>query len=457
MKKISNAKSQNLVEGVLDSDDEDGFMARSQLYFMARDAITLHGMIDDRDDLEPWVQSKIAQSAEAIDAVRRYTEYNSMKGAEPEMDAEPDMGEGVTVMPAIDTDRYQERDGLEGPIITKSGKVVYYDPKEGQYYDPDTDMYMSYDDWKALDEGILGDLPENVDFASMLRYTQLEAEGRDEEAQQLAEALPLIPLAVAGARAAAPFIVRQMLGKGAGQIAKQAVKHGPKRAAKTVMRNLRRKGQKGAASRAAGTNAGIYGLDAVDISGGGSKYAGKASSRDAVDVAKQARLGEGDKTYSNHEISDEVRPWLELGEKMRDSYDPGDKFIDWPDHIWNKVGALGSELMALGTNFGPRTPNEAVKKAGVSIEDAKLIIKSVQAGKYIGESKSSGDAWYIEQEAREMAERDGKDWKSMPYGYKEDYRKKAKEKRMGESDTIANEATEFFKAVKTAAKKKAKK
>ena len=66
-------------EGVLDGDDDDGFMARSQLYFLARDAITLHGAIDDRDDLEPWVQSKIAQASKDIDAVRRYTEYNAVE------------------------------------------------------------------------------------------------------------------------------------------------------------------------------------------------------------------------------------------------------------------------------------------------------------------------------------------------------------------------------------------
>lgn len=53
----------------------------------------------------------------------------------------------------------------------------------------------------------------------------------------------------------------------------------------------------------------------------------------------------------------------------------------------------------------------------------------------IKESKSQGSAWYIEQDAKEMAEKDGKDWASMPYGYKEDYRKKAKAKRMGESVT----------------------
>ena len=72
-------------EGVLDSDDEDGFMARSQLYFMARDAIKLHGVIQDQDNLEPWVQNKIASSSKDMDAVRRYTEYNAMKAqVEPE-------------------------------------------------------------------------------------------------------------------------------------------------------------------------------------------------------------------------------------------------------------------------------------------------------------------------------------------------------------------------------------
>ena len=60
--------------------------------------------------------------------------------------------EGWSQLPDMDRDKYQERDGLEGPIMTKSGKVVYYDNKEGKYLDPDTDIYMSYDEWKALDE-----------------------------------------------------------------------------------------------------------------------------------------------------------------------------------------------------------------------------------------------------------------------------------------------------------------
>ena len=55
-------------------------------------------------------------------------------------------------LPQVDTEKYQERDGLEGPIQTKVGKVVYYDPKEGKYYDPDTDIYLSHEEWKELSE-----------------------------------------------------------------------------------------------------------------------------------------------------------------------------------------------------------------------------------------------------------------------------------------------------------------
>ena len=34
------------------------------------------------------------------------------------------------------------RKGLEGPF-NFNGRVVYYDPKEGRYWDPRTDFYLS--------------------------------------------------------------------------------------------------------------------------------------------------------------------------------------------------------------------------------------------------------------------------------------------------------------------------
>ena len=55
-------------------------------------------------------------------------------------------------LPSIDKSRYQPRKGLEGPFITKHGHVIYYDKKFGQYYNPDTDMYIDYDDWKKMSE-----------------------------------------------------------------------------------------------------------------------------------------------------------------------------------------------------------------------------------------------------------------------------------------------------------------
>ena len=67
-----------------------------------------------------------------------------------------DVDEEYTVVPSINRDRYTDlsHEGLEGPFRLKSGKVVYYDPKVGKYYDRDSDMYMSHDDYAAheLDE-----------------------------------------------------------------------------------------------------------------------------------------------------------------------------------------------------------------------------------------------------------------------------------------------------------------
>ena len=58
--------------------------------------------------------------------------------------------EGHRTLPPIDTERYAERPGLEGPFRARNGRVVYYDPKEGKYYDPDTDMYISNEDWEEM-------------------------------------------------------------------------------------------------------------------------------------------------------------------------------------------------------------------------------------------------------------------------------------------------------------------
>lgn len=45
---------------------------------------------------------------------------------------------------------YTERDGLEGPFFYDGNLVLYYCPREGKYLNPNTDMYLSYDEYAAL-------------------------------------------------------------------------------------------------------------------------------------------------------------------------------------------------------------------------------------------------------------------------------------------------------------------
>ena len=49
-----------------------------------------------------------------------------------------------TAMPTIDKERYSDLSdqGLEGPFQYRSGRILYYDTKEGKYYDRGQDMYL---------------------------------------------------------------------------------------------------------------------------------------------------------------------------------------------------------------------------------------------------------------------------------------------------------------------------
>ena len=51
-------------------------------------------------------------------------------------------------------DRYGPRKGLEGPF-NFSGRVLYYDPKEGSYYDPRSDFYVAAEEMTLIRDGFL--------------------------------------------------------------------------------------------------------------------------------------------------------------------------------------------------------------------------------------------------------------------------------------------------------------
>jgi hypothetical protein len=53
---------------------------------------------------------------------------------------------------------YGPRKGLEGPFHYPNGQVLYYDVKQGAYYDPSTDFYVADEDVAELQNLILAKL-----------------------------------------------------------------------------------------------------------------------------------------------------------------------------------------------------------------------------------------------------------------------------------------------------------
>ena len=47
------------------------------------------------------------------------------------------------------------RQGLEGPFVYPNGRVAYYDPREGKYWDPRTDFYLEDSEIVDLQDLIL--------------------------------------------------------------------------------------------------------------------------------------------------------------------------------------------------------------------------------------------------------------------------------------------------------------
>jgi hypothetical protein len=55
---------------------------------------------------------------------------------------------GYKVLPDV-CKEYGPRKGLEGPF-NFMGRVLYYDPQEGRYWDPRTDFYLEHDEFQEL-------------------------------------------------------------------------------------------------------------------------------------------------------------------------------------------------------------------------------------------------------------------------------------------------------------------
>jgi len=89
---MKNNKNDKLKEGVLDAADEDGWMAKEQLYKTAQYAIKLHQLIGDTDNLEPWIQAKITKAADYLSSIKHYMEYEQVN---PHPTDEPSSEEAI--------------------------------------------------------------------------------------------------------------------------------------------------------------------------------------------------------------------------------------------------------------------------------------------------------------------------------------------------------------------------
>jgi hypothetical protein len=60
---------------------------------------------------------------------------------------------GYAILPARDN-KWQPRKGLEGPFWYVD-RVLYYDPRAGQYWDPTTDFYVEQDEMDLLQQRVI--------------------------------------------------------------------------------------------------------------------------------------------------------------------------------------------------------------------------------------------------------------------------------------------------------------
>lgn len=80
--KISKDKLKTIIKEELEQDagDYEGSMAKENLYKIAKYAQNMMDLIGDTDDLEPWLEEKIAVASYIMDTVGHHLEYKAEMG-----------------------------------------------------------------------------------------------------------------------------------------------------------------------------------------------------------------------------------------------------------------------------------------------------------------------------------------------------------------------------------------
>jgi hypothetical protein len=67
-------------EHPVDQHGYEGRMVKQNLFKIMEHAKALHGLIADDEDLEPWVEEKIAVAASMMESVGHYLKYEKVRG-----------------------------------------------------------------------------------------------------------------------------------------------------------------------------------------------------------------------------------------------------------------------------------------------------------------------------------------------------------------------------------------
>ena len=76
---ITDKQFENIVKNIKENDHDGSYMAKQQLFTIATLAYKMWEMMEDGEELEDWMETKIAQSEQSITAVVKSYMYDEME------------------------------------------------------------------------------------------------------------------------------------------------------------------------------------------------------------------------------------------------------------------------------------------------------------------------------------------------------------------------------------------
>jgi hypothetical protein len=112
--------------------DDEGRMAKSQLYKIAKYAMEMMENLHDDDELEGWVQAKITKAASYMSAAKHYLEYEYKHPPEPDMPMAHKVTPMDDVMPMMESTQKKVDEIIDRVIDSK--KNVFLTTEAFKYH-----------------------------------------------------------------------------------------------------------------------------------------------------------------------------------------------------------------------------------------------------------------------------------------------------------------------------------